>query len=132
MVSPLLFWGAAGLIAYVVGLTYVARQENRQGFDGWWPLALVGAPLGVALAFGGAEPLVWAAGLAFIGWVALSVLPLFRKGPVFMPGVVVRLIAGIALVDAAMGAVLGSAVVVVAGLLGLLLCRRLQGHIAGT
>ena len=46
--SPMGFrviWGAAVLMAYMIGLSYVAKQENFREIQNLWPLVLLAAPL---------------------------------------------------------------------------------------
>ena len=38
-------WGALGLFAYIIGLTYAAKQEAYDRIGAAWPLAVLAAPL---------------------------------------------------------------------------------------
>ena len=103
-----LLLGAAGLFAYVVGLTYAARQEAYDRLDRGWPLAVLAAPLVIALAVSGAgvPALLLCAALAAVMAYALRLL--FRRDRGDVPRAVVTLIAGIALYDAALIAAAGA------------------------
>ena len=101
--------GAAGLLAYVVGLTYAARQEAYDRLERVWPLAVLAAPLVVALLMSGGEALalLLCAALAVVMGLALRLL--VRRGRGDVPRAVVTLIAGISLYDAALIAGAGAA-----------------------
>src|SRR5262249_17940419 len=91
--------GAASLLAYLVGLTYVAKQENLSDVKNLWPLAFLAGPLlfgapaigsfvGVALYVG------------FAAWVLRAVRLLRSREVRRIPRAVTALIAGISLLDA--------------------------------
>lgn len=84
---------------HVVGLTYVARQENLTRLENLWPLALLAVPLlyGLWLATHGVLPAVLWLGFAACLGAALSWLR--RRGPGDVPRAVVTMIAAIALLD---------------------------------
>jgi hypothetical protein len=123
-------WGAAALLlAYVVGLTQVAKAEGS-GIAARWPVVAVLAPAAYwakelpdpAVALLIAAFLVWA------GYALWLVLARHRIGPG-----VVRLIAGIAVYDALVVAGAdGSAVAVGVCLAAFALTVALQTKIAGT
>ncbi|CAA9271792.1 MAG: Aromatic prenyltransferase 1, UbiA family [uncultured Acetobacteraceae bacterium] len=96
--APLLAAAAVSL-CYLIGLTYIAKQETLGRIGNLWPLVFLAAPLayGASLAEGAADWLVLAALAAWIG-VALALLR--RRRPGDIPRAVVSLIAGIALLDA--------------------------------
>ncbi len=100
--TPLLVGGGA-LFAYLMGLTYVAKQENLARVTILWPLGLLALPLLVAggQALDSEENAVCTVlALALLGWGAAAVLKLAFGGKGTTPKVVVRLIAGMSLVDA--------------------------------
>jgi len=43
------FWSAIALAAYIIGLSYLARQESRRGTLKLWPLSLLLCPVALAL-----------------------------------------------------------------------------------
>ena len=122
-------WGALGLFAWVVGLTYAARQEAYDRVDSAWPLAVLALPvLGTLWAgFGSAVALLlW---LLLTAWAAWSLRLLFRRGPGDVPRGVISLIAGIALYDAVVIAAAGApllALLAVAGFAATLAMQRLD------
>lgn len=124
-------WGAAALLSYVVGLTFAAKQESRGRVRSLWPLLLIAAPLayaGVAAQWSITVVVLFA---ALAAWTALSVAAL--RGPAPDVGcAVVRLIAGIALVDALFIAAAGFAPLAWLAALGLPLTLALQRYVRGT
>jgi len=117
---------AALLGAYVAALTQVAKVEDGQVKLRPWAVALVLAPAVWAVTQG----LVAAIAGAVLAAAALSGLHAVRQGRV---GVGIgRLIAGIALVDAAVIASTGATGLAVAAALGGSLTLALQQKIAGT
>ena len=124
-------WGALGLFAYVIGLTYAAKQEaydHRRG----WPPALLALPLLLALSQGFAAPaaLIFFAGLAAV--VAFALHRLFRRNRGDVPVAVVTMIAGISLYDATLIAGTGSFALACLAALGFLLTLALQRVASGT
>jgi 4-hydroxybenzoate polyprenyltransferase len=89
---------ALALLGYLMGLTYVARQENLSELTNMWPLLLLSAPF--VIAFPRALDLHLLVYLLLAGWVAYSLRFLVVERGRSIPGAVARLIAGIALVDA--------------------------------
>lgn len=127
-------WASAGVLcAYLVGLTYAAKQEHTDRLAGAWPLLFLFAPFVYALPIITYLSLFTVIYVAAILWViyALSLF-LSRKEP-NIPGAVVALIAGISLVDAClMGTVQASSLWGVLALVGFGLTLILQRFIRGT
>jgi 4-hydroxybenzoate polyprenyltransferase len=90
--------GAAVLLAWIVGLSYVAKQENLNEVKNLWPLGFLAAP------FVWASPidtgLVALLFLALLAWAVRCIVLVRERKPGNIPRAVVGLIAGIALVDA--------------------------------
>jgi 4-hydroxybenzoate polyprenyltransferase len=129
---PLLF-GAASLGGYVVGLTFVARQENRATFRGIWPLALLAAPVAAALWTASTSIQALMAVALFVAWVVRAVWPLAAsRENVNVPKAVISLIAGIALLDGMLGAAHGAPIFVLVGLGGLVATLATQRFVRGT
>ena len=88
---------------HVVGLTYVARQENLRRFEGAWPLVCLAVPVVVLFsAWLRGQLAFWVMG-GYAMWVVTSLLPLRRKeelGGAAIGKTVTSLIAAIALMDA--------------------------------
>lgn len=124
--------GAGLLLAYLIGLTYAAKQEHLNEFGSAWPLAFLAAPLvyGATL-LGGAGWLAVAVWLGLVLWVAYAISFLFRQ-PRAVPRAVVSLIAGISLLDALLVLGHGAPGVAVVCVLGFALTLVLQRAVPGT
>jgi 4-hydroxybenzoate polyprenyltransferase len=95
------FAAALVSLSYLIGLTYIAKQEAHDRIGQLWPLLFLAAPLGYALLQITYAPVAVAIlAAALTAWMlrALSFLRRRRQGDV--PRAVVSLIAGISLVDA--------------------------------
>jgi len=103
--APLLAAAVASL-CYLIGLTYVAKQETLGRVGNLWPLLFLFAPLayGAWLANGAVH---WLVLLALAGWIVAALALLLRRRPGDIPRAVVSLIAGIALLDALFLAIAG-------------------------
>jgi hypothetical protein len=90
--------GAVVLLCYLIGLTYVAKQETLTTLPNFWPIAFLATP------FVYAAPTLWSSAtggvlyLLFVAWVAYALRMLIRREAIGRA--VVSLIAGIALLDA--------------------------------
>ena len=124
--------GAAVLLSYLIGLTYVAKQETLAEFRNLWPLLFLGVPFvyGIPAVAGG---LVGAAlYLGFIAWVGCAISLLLRPGRVNIPRAVVSFIAGISLLDGLLMARAGAPGAAVWGVGGFGLTLLLQRYVRGT
>lgn len=96
--------GAAVLLSYLIGLTYVAKQENLSEYRNLWPLAFLAAPFvyGARSLVGDSAgaPIYVVVYVGFLVWAAFAVSLLVRRGRVDIPRAVISLIAGISLLDA--------------------------------
>ncbi len=126
--------GAACLLAYLIGLTYVAKHENKPLLARMWPLAGLAAPLVYALpALSLRQPVVTLAAAALLAWVVRAIVLLRSKAPRRIPRAVTSMIAGISLVDALLLAHAGASVTVVAlAAAGWLLTLLFQRYVPGT
>lgn len=129
--TPAVLWGALALLAYLVGLTYTAKQEARGQVRRAWPLLLLAAPLAHAAPAALRDPATAALLTATALWIALALAPLRRPAP-DVGLAVVRLIAGIAVVDALAIAAAGFAALGWLAVLGLPLTLLLQRFVRGT
>src|SRR5262249_30185280 len=123
--------GALALLAYLIGLSYIAKHEARGSLAGLWPLAFLAVPFvygSPALAAGAAGVLVY---LALPAAVAAALRLLAAGGPGGIPRAVVTLIAGISLVDAVLIARAGAGVTLTAAL-GFPLTLAAQRYVRGT
>jgi len=103
------WWAAVLLLCYLIGLTYVAKQETLGVVRNLWPLGFLALPLAyAALAAGNglASALLF---VALTGWVVYALHFLWRRRPGDVPRAVVSLIAGISLLDAVFIAAFGNA-----------------------
>ena len=124
--------GAAVLLCYLIGLTYVAKQENLTELRHLWPLAFLGAPFlyaWPALLTAGVSALLY---LGFLAWVAYAVAWLVRPGRRDIRRAVVSLIAGISLLDALLIAGAGDAARAAGAVLGFALTLAFQRWVPGT
>lgn len=126
------FIGAGLLLAYLIGLTYIAKQENLGKVENLWPLLFLSAPV----VFGGYEmffylPLVpfW---MLFTGWVLVALYFLKRRKAGDIPRAVVSLIAGMCLLDAVLIANFGQMQLALIAVGGFVLTLFLQKFVSGT
>jgi 4-hydroxybenzoate polyprenyltransferase len=132
--STAMIIGAVALASHVAGVTYAAKQENLDRVGNLWPLALLAAPLLVALPalFSG-----WIVVVVFLLLLAADIVAIrllaARSIPGAVPLAVSGLIAAICLVDALAIALAGGGVLQVAiCTLGYPLTRLFQKSIPGT
>jgi 4-hydroxybenzoate polyprenyltransferase len=131
-VAPGLWLVALAGGCHVVGLTYVARQEDLSRRENLWPLALLAVPLlyGLWLALGGLlQAALW---LGFAASVGIALRWLRRRGPGDVGRAVVTMIAAIALLDALFLASAGRADLAVAAVLCFAATLALQRWVRGT
>lgn len=125
--------GAVVLLCYLIGLTYIAKQETLTEFQNLWPLAFLGAPFvyGLPVLVGAGAPGA-ALYLGFLAWVAWAISLLVRRGRADIPRAVVALIAGISLLDAVLIAGTGRWPAALWGVAGFGLTLALQRFVRGT
>ena len=131
--SPRVMAGAAMLTAYMIGLTYVAKQENLKEVKNLWPLALLAAPfLYAAPVFLRFDRYTFLYAI-FLVWVLYSMSHLVSKTRRNIPRAVVSLIAGISLLDGTLiASVANEAAWSWAGIAGFLLTLLFQRYVPGT
>ena len=71
VLAPEVIGGSVVLTAYMIGLSYVAKQENLTEIQNLWPLVLLAAPFIYS-----ARGTLY---LLFLGWVIFALSFLFRK-----------------------------------------------------
>ena len=130
--SRFLYFGAAALLCYLIGLTYTAKQENLGEVKNMWPLAFLAIPVIYAAATNSPGLLSWLTIMIFIVWLIYCLRFVLRRQPGDIPRAVVSMIAGISLVDAMLIAATGSAFWILAALLTFGLTLYLQRYVAGT
>ncbi len=128
----ILYLGAGLLLCYLIGLTYVAKQETLGEVRNLWPLLFLAAPVAYGLTIATRGPANALLLLIFIAWIGVALWFLKRRQPGDVPRAVISLIAGISLLDALLIAGAGAAHVAWLAVLGFLLTLALQRFIAGT
>jgi 4-hydroxybenzoate polyprenyltransferase len=131
-VGPAVAGGAAVLLSYLIGLTYIAKQENLREVRHLWPLAFLCAPFVYAwpTLLGGGTGAILYSGL--LVWAAYAAAWLVRSGRRDIRRAVVSLIAGISLLDALLIAGAGDPARAAWAVLGFLLTLALQRWVPGT
>jgi 4-hydroxybenzoate polyprenyltransferase len=130
--GPAVAGGAVVLLCYLIGLTYVAKQENLTEVRHLWPLVFLGVPFlytWSAVRGAGVDAVLY---LGFLTWVAYAVAGLVRPGRRDIRRAVVSLIAGIALLDALLIAGVGDPARAGWAVLGFVLTLVFQRWVPGT
>lgn len=130
--TPALGVGSLALLAYLIGLTYVARQETLTEMTNLWPLLFLAVPFLVTLPALGAGGLTLLLHVGFLAWVGYALALLVRRRPGNIPRAVVCLIAGISLLDALLVAHAGAPDLAGWAVAGFALTLTAQRYIAGT
>lgn len=125
-------FGGLGLLAYIIGLTYAAKQEAYDQIGAAWPLAVLAIPLIYALSLIASDPFVLIFWFGLAGVVAYALKHLFRRQPGDVPKAVVTMIAGISLYDAALIASTGQLGLALLAALGFVATMYLQRVASGT
>lgn len=127
-----LWWGSLVLVCYLIGLTYIAKQETLARVENLWPLAFLAAPVLYGAWLIAPAPLAAPFWVLFCGWMALALWLLRRRQRGDIPRAVVSLIAGISLLDALLIAASGLPGLALAALAGFGVTLFFQRYIAGT
>jgi 4-hydroxybenzoate polyprenyltransferase len=127
-----LWWGSLVLVCYLIGLTYIAKQETLARVENLWPLAFLAVPVLYGAWLIAPAPLVAPFWVLFCGWMALALWLLRRRQRGDIPRAVVSLIAGISLLDALLIAASGLPGLALAALAGFGVTLFFQRYIAGT
>ena len=124
---------AAASFCYTAGLTYVASRENLSEIGNLWPVAVLGLPViyGLPWALAGIREAIVAVSLLG-AWIGYSLSFAVRAHGRSVPGAVVRLIAGMALLDAMLLAGNGFDTAAMAAAAMLPLTRMFQRFVPGT
>ena len=130
---PATLWaGAALLLCYLIGLTYVAKQENLERVENLWPLLFLAAPVMWGAWGAWQAPATAPFWLLFTGWMLWALYFLRRRSKGDIPRAVVSLIAGISLLDAMLIAGTGTAGFALVAVAGFGVTLFFQRYIAGT
>lgn len=127
-----LWIGAALLWCYLIGLTYVAKQENLDRVENLWPLLFLAAPAAYGAWLAAAQPVAGVFWLLFSGWMLVALWFLRRRAKGDVPRAVVSLIAGISLLDALLIAATGAPALAALAVAGFGVTLFLQRYVAGT
>jgi hypothetical protein len=129
---PALLFGALLLLCYLIGLTYVAKQETLGEVRNLWPLVFLAAPVVYALTVATQSATAATLCLGFVIWIGVALWFLRRRQPGDVPRAVISLIAGISLLDAVLLAGAGATQVAWLAVLAFLLTLALQRAVPGT
>lgn len=131
VLEPLLLAAVVSL-CYLIGLTYVAKQENLRRVGNLWPLLFLAAPFGYGLPFAAASAAALVLYLLLLATVVAALVLLFRPGRSDVPRAVMLLIAGISLLDGLFIAGQGQTLLAGAAVVAFLLTLFFQRFVAGT
>jgi UbiA prenyltransferase family len=127
------FVAALVSLSYLIGLTYIAKQEAHDTIGALWPLIFLATPLAYAVTLIHHAPLaVSVIATALIAWTLRALSYLRRRRPGDVPRAVVSLIAGISLVDALFLAAAGALLAAMAAVLCFLATLLTQRWVSGT
>ncbi len=125
--------GAAMLLCYLIGLTYVAKQENIGAVKNMWPLFFLAAPVVYGLWLATEQDMTVIGPLAvFAAWIYYALRLVQRRGPGDIPRAVVSLIAGMCLFDAMVIMAAGEPILALVALGGFVLTLAFQKYVPGT
>jgi 4-hydroxybenzoate polyprenyltransferase len=127
-VDESLLIGCGLLLAYLIGLSYIARHENSSKLTQLWPLAFMILPF-VVLQPSGGGPWMFAIYLMFAGWTARCLWLVRKRNFKIAVG---GLIAGISLLDALFVIRAGSEALAGIACAMFLLTTVLQRRVPGT
>ena len=130
--SQQVWWGTGLLVAYVIGLSYVARQETLARLTNLWPLALLAAPCVYGVPEGLRSMGTAVIYMSFVVWIVYAVWRLMRRTQTDIREGVSVLIAGIALLDALLIALAGNLSLAALAAGGALLTRLAHRFVPGT
>jgi 4-hydroxybenzoate polyprenyltransferase len=123
--------GALVLLSYLIGLTYVAKQETLAKVGNLWPLVFLFAPFLYMLPALRASVPAAILFTAFLAWI-LRCIALLVATPPRIPRAVVGFLAGISLLDGLLIAGAGSPALALVACAGFALTLFLQRYVAGT
>lgn len=127
-----LYASAAVALCYLIGLTYIAKQETLTRVTNLWPLLFLAAPLAYGSALAGRDAYSWAALTVFAAWGTYALRFLWRRRAGDIPRSVVSLIAGICLLDGVFLALCGEPGLAALAAAGFAATLGLQRYIPGT
>jgi hypothetical protein len=130
---PGTLWAAAAvLLCYLIGLTYVAKQETLDEVKNLWPLLFLAVPILYGAIHALDAPVGLLLWLLFVAWTGVALWFLRRRRRGDVPRAVISLIAGISLLDAVLIAGAGATGVACLAVAAFLLMLTLQRVVSGT
>lgn len=99
--SGLTVWSGIALAWYILGVSYIARQESTVPTLPWWPIAFLAAPVLLAVVVNGAgyyQPAGWLI-LVLVMWIVRCLHPAAKETRPDLRRAVSGLLAGIVWVD---------------------------------
>lgn len=120
------------LLSYLVGLTYIAKQEHLGRVRNLWPLLFLALPMAWGLDAARVGGIVALCAILFAGWTLFALNFLRRRRPGDVPRAVGCLLAGICLWDALVIAAAGQAGIALLAVSLFALTLLLQRFIAPT
>lgn len=123
---------AAMLLCYLIGLTYIAKQENVNQLRSMWPLLFLVAPFLYTLPLAAGDITVRVPYVAFALWVTFALSFLLRGTRRNVPRAVAALLAGICLLDALLIAAHGQTTLAWLAGVGFVLTLLLQRYVPAT
>ncbi len=119
-------------LCYLIGLTYVAKQESLRRLVNLWPLLFLAAPFAYGLPFATAGGAALALYVLLLATVIFALFLIFRPGACDIPHAMIFLIAGISLLDGLFMAGQGLALLASVAVAAFLLTLFFQRFITGT
>lgn len=136
--DQLLWYGCGAILSYLIGLTFLAQQEDLTRIHRLWPALFLIAPLGYPVAAVSAHDLepswgiVWGLSACLAAWIIWSISLMRReKNPQVKRGIV-SLIAGISLLDGIAGGLMGAPLIAIAAVVAFMMCLGAQSVVSGT
>ena len=130
-ITLMLAISGALLLGYLVGLTYLAKNENKPAVSKYWPVAILLLPAAYFV-FQGHILILVPLLVAFTAWVIYSISFVYRLKGRNIGAAIGRLIAGISLFDSLVLAAMDAFVGVGLALIAFGTTRFLQRYIEGT
>lgn len=119
-------------LCYLIGLTYIAKQENLRRITNFWPLLFLAAPFAYGVPFAAAGGAALVLYLFLLATVCAALVLIFRLSAPDIPHAIMLLIAGISLLDGLFVAGQGQALLAAVAVGAFLLTLALQRFIPGT
>lgn len=133
IVLPLpLLVGAVLLFSYLIGLTYLAKQENLGEVKNLWPMLFLGAPIIYGGVVSGESWPTFVYWVIFVVAIVTALWLVRRRQSGDIPRAVVSLIAGMSLLDAILISGAGEPGLALLAVLGFALTLGLQRVVSGT